>query len=94
MKIFLIFVFISGLFGALPPWSREEKDRKIMQSFVDSHLDIKNSNYKIDTKNYIIYFGKNCKVYFKRETVFRPTGWVGPASKLIYDRSSCDLKEK
>ena len=92
-KTLVIYLIITCSFGALPPEVQKKKDYNTMQEFANSYSKIKYSHYFIDTTSYTISFD-DCTVYFEREKIDRLPGWVGPASKLIFKSSTCDLNEE
>lgn len=93
LKIFLLSIHIAPLFGALPPDIQKQKDKNKLLEFVEAHPKIKNSKYQLDLIDYTIRFD-DCTVYFEREKINRPQGWVGPASDLIFKRSTCNLGKR
>ena len=85
----IIMILSNLLFSALPPRYQNEKDLNVMVEFVKSHAIVMNGLNSIDFDAKVIYYNQECKVYFKRESVIHPRGWVGPAEALIFDRASC-----
>ena len=93
---FILIIYTTNIFAALPPDVQENKDRDTLLRYVNSHPAIKKTNYTIDTYSYTITYPKaykTCTLTFEREKVFHFPGWVGPASNLVLDEEECVIKE-
>ena len=77
------------LFSALPPLYQNDRDLNVMLDFLNSHSIVKSGLNSINFDAKIIYYNRECKIYFKRKSANHPRGWVGPAEALIFDRASC-----
>ena len=93
MRTFSILFFSSGLvaFAALPPQVQYDKDRVVMERFVQEHNVVSSTLRHIDVANKTVFFGKGCVAKFVRKTTFHLPGWVGPASDLVFKSSNCKI---
>ena len=70
-KIFIlliVFISIQSSSAALAPDSRCLQDLDVMVAYIKSHPLVAASLESIDCLSYVIYFGDNCEVVFKRKS--------------------------
>ena len=87
-----VFLYASTALAMLPPKYQNADDLSVMTGFVKKHDRVMETLKSIDFANYAVYFGDDCKAVFGRKAVPKPQGWVGPADRLEFKSSNCDLK--
>ncbi|MCL4111528.1 UNVERIFIED_CONTAM: hypothetical protein GTU68_002312 [Idotea baltica] len=90
----LLILITSSSFAALPPKYQNSKDLDVMIRFVKDHTQVMSTLKSIDFKNFVVYFGSDCKAVFRRKHTPKPKGWVGPAGPLEFKSSTCSLDNR
>ena len=91
--LLLLAVVTTKTYAALPPSAQNNKDLDVIMDYVRSHEEVLVSLQLIDFSNYIIFYGNDCRVEFKRKRQLRLPGWVGPAAPLTVDKQVCGKSE-
>ena len=84
--------YASAAWAMLPPKYQNADDLSVMIGFIKKHDRVMETLKSIDFANFSVYFGDDCKAVFGRKAVPKPPGWVGPADRLEFKSSNCDLK--
>lgn len=91
IKLLVLFLVSNSSIAALPPEYQNEKDLKVIISFIKSHPAVISTLKSIDFSKKIVYFEKDCHAIFVRKHVSKAQGWVGPADPLEYKNSNCQI---
>ena len=95
MKIIsLILILLTSsqlIYAALPPKYKNSKDLGVIVEFIKDHELILSTLKSIDFENYTVSYGNGCTAIFGRKEAPKPQGWVGPADRLEFKRSNCDI---
>lgn len=67
IKFILLSMMVSmvSVFAALPPQVQYKKDKLAINIFLSEHHNVQEAVTDIDYDRHIVYFGEDCKLYFK-----------------------------
>ena len=86
-----LFALANVAYAALPPGEQTLRDLENLTVYLHAHKGVSARLEHIDLVTYTMRLRGGCVVHFQRKKVERPSGWVGPASPLVFKEATCEI---
>ncbi len=84
-------LIVGNAHAALPPYAQKLHDLEDLTKYIEANKGVSARLEHIDLVNFVLRLRGGCEVFFERQVIPRPPGWVGPASPLVFKRASCEI---